>query len=151
MLIWPRTVLLAWLCNRVMVASSLDARTNVRATSCISAEWRAHSRGDHCTMSCPWHANIMNGPANEGLLIDYGENRVLLTQWWQLQGVLRHFVNALFFQPVQPRRYLYRPSDQCGHLVWDEVHYFYNILLSSNKTDHYIFFVHAPININSAN
>ena len=136
--------MLAWLCNRVMAVSSLDARAIVRASSCISTQWRAHPRGDHCTMSCPWHANIMNGLANEGLLIDYGENRVLLTQWWQLQGVPRHFVNALFFQPVQPRGSLYRPSDQCGHLAWDEVYYLYNILLSSYmfyNTNHCIIFL----------
>lgn len=143
MWIWPRRVMLAWLCNRVMAVSSLDARVIVRASSCISTHWRAHPRGDHCTMSRPWHANIMNGPTNEGLLIDYGENRVLLTQWWQLQGVLRHFVNALFFQPVQSRGSLNRPSDQYGHLTWDEVHYLYNISLSFYmfyNTDHCIFF-----------
>lgn len=116
--------MLAWLCNRVIAVSSLDARAIVRASSCISTQWRAHPTGDHCTMSRPWHANIMNGLANEGLLIDYGENRVLLTQWWQLQGVLRHFVNALFFQSVLPRGSVYRPSDQREHLARDEVLYF---------------------------
>lgn len=155
MLIWPCAVMLAWLCNRVMAVSSLDARAIVRASSCISTQWRAHPRGAHCTMSRPWHANIMNGPANEGLLIDYGENRVLLTQWWQLQGVERHFVNALFFQPFQPRGSFYRPPDQLGHLAWDEMYYFPNILLSYYMfyiTDHcMIFFVRASININSPN
>lgn len=116
--------MLAWLCNRVMAVSALDARAIVRASTCISTQWRAHPTGDHCTMSRPWHANIMNGLANEGLLIDYGENRVLLTQWWQLQGVLRHFVNALFFQSVLPRGSVYRPSDQREHLARDEVLYF---------------------------
>lgn len=143
MLTWPRRAMLAWLCNKVMAASSLDARAIVRASSCISTHWRARSRGDHCTMSRPWHANVMDGLANEGLLIDYGENRVLLTQWWQLQGVPRHFVNALFFHPVQPGGFLYRPPDQRGHLAWDEVLYFYNISLSSYmfyNTERCIFF-----------
>jgi len=103
-------------------------------------------------MSRPRHARVMNGPANEGLLIDYGENRVLLTQQWQLQGVPRHFVNARFSLPVQSRGFLNRPSD--GHGVWDEVYYFCNISLSSYMfydTDHCIFFVHASINSSSAN
>lgn len=115
--------------------------------------------GDHCTMSRPWHANIMNGPANEGLLIDYGENRVLLTQWWQLRGVLRHFVNALFFHRVQAEGSLYWPSDRGGHLACDEVIYFYDISLSSYmfyNTQRCVIFlsffaVHASIHINSAN
>lgn len=146
MLLWPHWVMLDLLCNR-MAVSSLDARAIVRASSCISTHWRAHPRGDHCTMSRSWHTNIMNGLANEGLLIDYGENRVLLTQWWQLQGVPRHFVNALVFQPVQSRGSLYRPSDQRGHLTLDELYYFCNISLSPymfSNTDHCIIICPCP-------
>lgn len=95
-------------------------------------------------MSRPWHANIMNGPTNEGLLIDYGENRVLLTQWWQLRGLPRHFVNALFFQPVRPRGSLYWPPDQRRRLAQDGVYYFCNISLSPNmfyNTNHCVIFL----------
>lgn len=118
----------------------------------VSAPTNMHIPGV-ATAPRPWHANIMNGPANEGLLIDYGENRVLLTQWWQLRGVLGHFVNALFFQPVQPRGSLYRPSDQRGHLAWDEVYYLCNISLSPyirSRKQSVAFFppcVHVFINI----
>lgn len=147
--------MLAWLCNRVMAVSALDARAIVRASTCISTQWRAHPTGDHYTMSRPWHANIMNGLANEGLLIDYGENRVLLTQWWQLQGVLRHFVNALFFQSVLPRGSVYRPSDQREHHARDEVLYFmifyYPLTCFITQIIAFFFLVHASININSAN
>lgn len=40
----------------------------------------ARPRGEHCTMVNTWHANIINDPANEGLLIDCDENRELLNQ-----------------------------------------------------------------------
>lgn len=71
----------------------------------------------------------MNGRANEGLLIDYGENRVLLTLWTQLQGVQRHFVNALFSQSAQLRGSLYRPPDRHWHCT--SKYYACNISLSS--------------------
>lgn len=145
--------MLAWLCNRVMAVASLDVRAMVRAMPCITIHWHAHPRGNHCTISRPWHHNIMNGLANEGLLIDYGETEYYLPN----DGSKRCWdtLSMLCFSS------LFSPEGLYIDLLtsMDAMHgmksiTFYNISLSPNmcyNTEHCIIFVHASININSAN
>lgn len=128
-----------WVCSRVL----LKCKRNCNSPCHVSAPTDAPILGA-TTAPCPvpWHTGIMNGLANEGLLIDYGENRVLLTMRVRLQRVPRHFVNALFSPSAQPTGSLHRPTDQHWHHTWDEVYYLCNISLSPH-----VFFFFKSTNV----
>lgn len=119
MLAWPHSV--TPVCPRRTEMELFLLKCTMAGALAGSTRWCGHPRDNSRTTPHPWHAKIMNGPADESFLINYGGNRVLLNQRWQLQEALRHIVNVAFFQPLQPRGPLYWPSGQCWHLGYYKI------------------------------